>query len=78
MDLLSRHNDLGRRTGQAFPRIVGGTNLDVHRCAGFETTDRHLSDILMPAVDEVEPEEDEHLSWTKKQLARLSMEALAE
>src|SRR5207253_1886388 len=34
-----RHNDLGRRGGQTFPRVVGGANLDVHGAAGFETTD---------------------------------------
>ena len=42
------------------------------------TTDSRLRDSLKPAVDEVEPQEDEHLSWTKQQLARLSLGALSE
>jgi rubrerythrin len=43
-----------------------------------QTTDSTLSKILKPAVDEVEPEEDQHLNWTKTQMAQLSMDALSE
>jgi hypothetical protein len=31
---------------------------------------------LKPAVAEVEPEEDEHLNWSKEQLARLEFAAI--
>jgi len=42
-----------------------------------QTDDSHLSDVLKPAVSEVEPQEDEHLNWTKEQMARLEFAALA-
>jgi len=31
--------------------------------------DSKLRDVLKPAVDEVEPEDDQHLSWTAEQMA---------
>lgn len=36
----------------------------------------NIRKVLKPAVSEVEPEEDEHLNWTKKQMARLEFESL--
>ena len=39
--------------------------------------DEIIRDILKPAVDEVEPEEDDHLSWAKEQMAKLSFMSLA-
>jgi hypothetical protein len=36
-----------------------------------QSDDEKILDALKPAVAEVEPEEDEHLNWTKDQLARL-------
>lgn len=36
-----------------------------------------IRDVLKPAVSEVEPEEDQHLNWTKTQLARLEFQALS-
>jgi rubrerythrin len=42
------------------------------------TTDSGLSGILKPAVDEVEPEEDEHLTWTKQQMATMAINAMSE
>ena len=42
-----------------------------------QTNDSRLSDVLKPAVSEVEPQEDEHLNWTKEQLARLEFAAIA-
>jgi rubrerythrin len=41
------------------------------------TDDHKLSDILGPAVSEVEPEEDDHFTWTKQRIAILSIEALS-
>lgn len=41
-----------------------------------QTDDPHLSDVLKLAVSEVEPEEDEHLNWTKVQMARLEFAAI--
>jgi hypothetical protein len=41
-----------------------------------QTTDSRLREVLGPAVDTVEQEEDEHLNWTRKKLADLQMEAL--
>ncbi len=42
------------------------------------SSDAMLRDILKPAVAEVEPEEDDHLSWTKEQMAQLSLTSLME
>jgi rubrerythrin len=42
------------------------------------TDDSRLSEVLKPAVDEVEPEEDEHLTWTKQQMARLALASVSE
>jgi rubrerythrin len=42
-----------------------------------QATDERIRNALKPAVDEVEPQEDEHLNWTKKQLARLEFAAIA-
>jgi rubrerythrin len=39
--------------------------------------DAKVRDVLKPAVNEVEPEENEHLSWAKTQLARLEFKALS-
>jgi rubrerythrin len=41
-----------------------------------QTTDSHLREVLGPAVDTVEQEEDEHLNWTRKKLGDLQMQAL--
>jgi rubrerythrin len=41
-----------------------------------QTTDSRLREVLGPAVDTVEQEEDEHLNWTRKKLSDLQMEAL--
>jgi rubrerythrin len=38
-----------------------------------QSDDSRLRDVLKPAVSEVEPEEDEHLSWPKEQLSRLEI-----
>jgi rubrerythrin len=43
-----------------------------------QSDDSRLRDVLKPAVSEVEPEEDEHLHWTKEQMARLEFAALSE
>ncbi len=43
-----------------------------------QSDDSRLRDVLKPAVSEVEPEEDEHLHWTKEQMARLEFAAFAE
>jgi rubrerythrin len=40
------------------------------------SSDSKLRDILKPAVDEVEPEEDQHLNWTMEQMARLGLNSL--
>jgi rubrerythrin len=42
-----------------------------------QSDDEAIRNVLKPAVAEVEPEEDEHLSWTKEQLARLEFAAIA-
>ena len=42
-----------------------------------QAEDKRLRDVLKPAVAEVEPEEDEHLNWTKRQMARLAFTAIA-
>jgi rubrerythrin len=42
-----------------------------------QAEDKRLRDVLKPAVSEVEPEEDEHLNWTKSQMARLAFAAIA-
>jgi rubrerythrin len=42
------------------------------------SSDSQLRDILKPAVDEVEPEEDQHLNWTAEQMSLLAMNALCE
>jgi rubrerythrin len=43
-----------------------------------QTTDSRLGDVLKAAVDEVEPEENEHLTWTKSKMAELAMGAVSE
>jgi rubrerythrin len=40
--------------------------------------DPKLREVLQPAVSEVEPQESEHLNWTKKQLARLAFTEVCE
>lgn len=42
-----------------------------------QSNDDDIRDVLKPAVAEVEPEEDEHLNWTKAQLARLTFQSVA-
>jgi hypothetical protein len=42
------------------------------------SNDSGLRDVLKPAVAEVEPGEDQHLSWTAEQMARLAMTNLCE
>ncbi len=42
-----------------------------------QSDDSRLRDILKPAVSEVEPEEDQHLNWTKEQMARLEFAAIS-
>ena len=42
-----------------------------------QSNDDDIRDVLKPAVSEVEPEEDEHLNWTKAQLARLTFQSVA-
>jgi rubrerythrin len=42
-----------------------------------QSDDPKLRDVLKPAVSEVEPQEDEHLNWTKEQMARLEFAAIA-
>jgi rubrerythrin len=42
-----------------------------------QSDDEKVRDVLKPAVDEVEPEEDDHLSWAKEQLARLEFVTIA-
>jgi rubrerythrin len=37
-----------------------------------------IRNVLKPAASEVEPQEDEHLNWTKQQMARLEFEMLSE
>jgi hypothetical protein len=44
---------------------------------GRRSNDSRLRDVLKPAVDEVEPEEDQHF-WTAEQMARLAMTNLCE
>jgi rubrerythrin len=39
--------------------------------------DEKIRNALRPAVAEVEPEEDDHLNWTKNQLDRLEMKVIA-
>jgi rubrerythrin len=41
------------------------------------TDDSRLREILKPAVAEVEPEELEHLNWTRQQMSRLEFAAVA-
>ena len=43
-----------------------------------QCTDSRLRDLLKPAVLEVEPQEDEHLNWTKEQLELLEFAAVSE
>lgn len=40
------------------------------------TDDSKLSDVLRPAVSEVEAQEDEHLTFAKEQLGRLAIESM--
>lgn len=42
------------------------------------SSDSRIRDILKPAVDEVEPEEDQHLTWTNEQMAQMSLTSLTE
>jgi len=42
-----------------------------------QTNDSKIRDALKDAVSEVEPEEDEHLNWTKEQMSRLEINAIA-
>ena len=37
-----------------------------------------IRNVLKPVASEVEPQEEEHLSWTKEQMARLEFEMLSE
>lgn len=41
-----------------------------------QSDEEKIRDVLKPAVSEVEPEEDQHLNWTKDQLGRLEMSAI--
>jgi hypothetical protein len=43
-----------------------------------QSNDSRLREVLKPAVSEVEPEEDEHLNWTKEQMARLEFAEISE
>ncbi|MBV8451637.1 MAG: DUF892 family protein [Deltaproteobacteria bacterium] len=43
-----------------------------------QSDDSRIRDVLKPAVSEVESEEDEHLNWSKKQLSRLEISAIAQ
>jgi rubrerythrin len=42
-----------------------------------QTNDSQIRDALKDAVSEVEPEEDEHLNWTREQMSRLEINAIA-
>jgi rubrerythrin len=42
-----------------------------------QSDDEKIRDALKAAVAEVEPEEDDHLTWTKNQLDRLEMKVIA-
>jgi rubrerythrin len=42
------------------------------------SSDSRIRDILKPAVDEVEPEEGQHLTWTNQQMAQMSLTSLTE
>jgi hypothetical protein len=42
-----------------------------------QTNDSRIRDALKDAVSEVEPEEDEHLNWTRDQMSRLEINAVA-
>jgi len=42
-----------------------------------QTNDVRIRDALKDAVSEVEPEEDEHLNWTREQMSRLEINAIA-
>ena len=42
-----------------------------------QTTDNQLREVLAPAANMVEQEEDEHLNWTRKKLGELQVEALS-
>jgi rubrerythrin len=42
-----------------------------------QTNDSRIRDVLKDAVSEVEPEEDEHLNWTRDQMTRLEINAIA-
>ncbi|HTY54466.1 MAG TPA: ferritin-like domain-containing protein [Candidatus Binataceae bacterium] len=43
-----------------------------------QTGDKRLREVLIPAVDEVEDEEDEHVNWSRNKLGELSMMALSQ
>ncbi len=40
------------------------------------SNDARVRDVLKPAISEVEPEEDEHVSWAKEQMARMAFESV--
>ena len=42
-----------------------------------QSDDEKIRSVLKPAVSEVEPEEDQHLNWTKDQLGRLELSAIS-
>jgi rubrerythrin len=42
------------------------------------SSDSHIRDVLKPAIDEVEPEEDQHLNWTAQQMAQLALMSLTD
>jgi rubrerythrin len=42
-----------------------------------ETNDSRIRDALKDTVSEVEPEEDEHLNWTRDQMSRLEINAIS-
>jgi rubrerythrin len=42
-----------------------------------QTNDSRIRDALKDAVSEVEPEEDEHLNWTRDQMSRLEINAIS-
>jgi len=42
-----------------------------------QSNDEKIREALKDAVSEVEPEEDQHLNWTKEQMSRLEFDAIA-
>ncbi len=43
-----------------------------------QSDDERIREVLKPAVAEVEPQEDEHLNWSKQQMARLEFAAISQ